>query len=337
MTAPDLVRVLEAAYAVNLSEGAWLRGLVDALRPSIESGLGMAAYVYDTSTRPFSVREPILDCPLDANALGQLFAQSNESYVQGAWLARAAATASETPGYAEHPGVRDVFEPVGIRDVLVLNALDPLGVGCLVGAPLPNLRTLRDDERDLWDRVAAHIRAGLRLRLRLAALDGRGASLPHADDGDGAVEAVLRRDGALEHAEAGAEGAREALRDAVLGIERARRARRKPQRVLAGWRALVRGRWTLVDDFESGGARYLVARTNGAAARGPALLSARERQVLEQIALGHSDKLVAYELGLSHSTVRVLVSRARAKLGARSRADLIERFRALLVRGSSKG
>ncbi|MBX3263082.1 MAG: helix-turn-helix transcriptional regulator [Labilithrix sp.] len=335
---PDLVRVLEAAYAMDRAEGPWLRGIVDALRPALEDGLGMAAYVYDASRRPFVVREPILDCPLDAQGLGQLFAQSDESYVRGAWLAHAAATASETPGYADHPGVRDVFWPLGIRDVFVVNALDPVGVGCLVGAPLPRLRKLRDDERDLWDRVASHLRSALRLRLRLEALEGRRAEFPEtspslADGTSGAVEAVLRRDGALEHAEDVAVGAREALREAVLGMDRARRTlRSRPRRVLTAWRALVRGRWTVVDDFEGEGSRYLVARANGPAARGPTLLSTRERQVLEQLVLGHTDKLVAYELGLSHSTVRVLITRARAKLGAKTRAELIEKFRAATTR-----
>jgi DNA-binding CsgD family transcriptional regulator len=41
------------------------------------------------------------------------------------------------------------------------------------------------------------------------------------------------------------------------------------------------------------------------------------------------DKLIAYELGLAHSTIRVLLARAAQKLGARSRAELLERFRAL--------
>lgn len=325
---PDLVRVLEAAYAIDKPEGLWLKGVVDTLRPALEEGLGIAAYLYDTSTRPFVVREPILDCALDENGLASLLGGSDEAYVRGAWLAQTAATASETPGFAEHPGVREVFEPVGIRDVMVINALDPVGVGCIIGAPLPRVRRLQPEEREQWERVSAHVRAALRLRLRLAA---NGVS---AEDGaDGKVEAVLRRTGEIEHAEASAENGREALREAVLEIEHARRAmRRQPRRALAAWKALVRMRWTLVDDFEAGDERYIVARANSAASRGPSVLSARERQVLGCLAMGHSDKVIAYELGLSHSTVRVLVARARGKLGARGREDLITKFRALSVK-----
>lgn len=315
MPAFDLVRILEAIYAVELGEREWLSGIVAAFRPALEDGLGMAAYVYDASVRPLVVREPILDCPLDANGLAALMGNSNEDYVRGAWLSKVAATASETPGFTEHPGVPLVFHPAGIHDVMVINALDPMGIGCLVGAPLRKLRKLSEPERERWERVGAHVQTALRLRLRLSR-----AAAP--------VEAVLTRDGRAQHLEGDAERSRDALREAVLGIDRAQtKLRREPDRALASWRALVRARWTLVHDFEAGGDRYIVARANRASAAGSSLLSEREREVVGCLAMGHSPKVIAYELGLSHSTVRVLLARARAKLGARTREELIEKLR----------
>lgn len=320
----DAVRVLEATYAIDQPERAWLSGVVEAIRPAIEDGLGMAAYIYDASARPLAVREPILDCPLDAQGLSVLMSGSSEDYVRGAWLAKVAATASETAGFAEHPGVAQVFHPVGIRDVMVINALDPLGIGCLVGAPLRRLRTLTEHERERWERVGAHLQAALRLRLRLATPEASKEA-----DASGKVEAVLTRDSKIEHIEASARGAEESLKQAVVDIERARRTlRKKPDRALGSWRTLVRARWTLVHDFEAAGDRYIVARSNGPSANGPPMLSARERQVLGCLAMGHSLKVIAYELGLSHSTIRVLLARARAKLGAKDRVELIEKFRA---------
>jgi DNA-binding NarL/FixJ family response regulator len=50
----------------------------------------------------------------------------------------------------------------------------------------------------------------------------------------------------------------------------------------------------------------------------PRRLSPRERQILELIATGRSQKEVAFDLGLSDATVRVLYSRAMKKLGRRS-------------------
>lgn len=316
MSSFDLVRILEAVYAVELPERPWLSGVVDAIRPALEDGLGMAAYVYDASVRPLVVHEPILDCPLDANGLSALMGGSSEDYVRGAWLSKVAATASETPGFAEHPGVPLVFHPVGIHDVMVINALDPIGIGCLVGAPLRKLRKLDERERERWEHVGAHVQTALRLRLRL---EGKNAP----------IEAVLTRDGKAEHLEAAAESAREQLKEAVLGIDRAqRRLRREPERALSSWKALVRTRWTLVHDFNAGGDRYIVARANKPSAQGPTALSEREREVVGCLAMGHSLKVIAYELGISHSTVRVLVARARAKLRATSRTDLIAKFRA---------
>jgi DNA-binding NarL/FixJ family response regulator len=54
--------------------------------------------------------------------------------------------------------------------------------------------------------------------------------------------------------------------------------------------------------------------------RGPRLpLSPRERQILDAVLRGQTHKEVAFDLGVSNATVRVLYSRAMRKLG-RARA-----------------
>jgi DNA-binding NarL/FixJ family response regulator len=40
---------------------------------------------------------------------------------------------------------------------------------------------------------------------------------------------------------------------------------------------------------------------------------------------GSHNKAIAFELGIAHSTVRVLLARAAAKLGVRSRTEVLER------------
>jgi DNA-binding CsgD family transcriptional regulator len=62
-------------------------------------------------------------------------------------------------------------------------------------------------------------------------------------------------------------------------------------------------------------------------ASGPESLSDREREVLALAAAQQTNKHIAYQLGLSDSTVRVLLTRACRKLGARSRPEAIERWR----------
>ena len=77
--------------------------------------------------------------------------------------------------------------------------------------------------------------------------------------------------------------------------------------------------------------RYVVARENSAYPEAVADLSPRERQAIALVSLGHSTRVAAYELGLAETTVRVLLMRAVRKLGARTRAEAIARFRESLT------
>jgi DNA-binding CsgD family transcriptional regulator len=52
-------------------------------------------------------------------------------------------------------------------------------------------------------------------------------------------------------------------------------------------------------------------------------LTDRERQVVVHAALGLTNKEIAYTLGISDATVRVLVTRAAARLGVRTRKQLL--------------
>jgi DNA-binding CsgD family transcriptional regulator len=70
-----------------------------------------------------------------------------------------------------------------------------------------------------------------------------------------------------------------------------------------------------------------VAKANGFASSGPDLLTERERQIATCFSIGLTNKETAYQLGVSHSTVRVLAARAAAKLGAKDRDDFVARFR----------
>jgi DNA-binding CsgD family transcriptional regulator len=161
----------------------------------------------------------------------------------------------------------------------------------------------------LWHRLAAHISAGNRLRDAVAKL-AAGA------DAAAASEAILAPDGKVEHATEAAKSrsARDALRDALVRIDKARSERDEAERSVELWRGLVAGRWTLVEHFERDGRRYFLAQKNDPAVRPDRALTERERQVLGYSELGNSNKLIAYSLGLSPSTVSSLLGRARRKL-----------------------
>src|SRR5262245_1957402 len=82
--------------------------------------------------------------------------------------------------------------------------------------------------------------------------------------------------------------------------------------------------WTMVAEFSDGAERYVLLRLGDATET----LTKRERQILARAALGATNKVIAYDLGLSDSTVRVHIARACAKLGVETRGQAIEAMRA---------
>lgn len=174
---------------------------------------------------------------------------------------------------------------------------------------------LDDVARSVLTRVAVHLASGHRLNRRLTQLSEVAP-----------VEAVFRADGRLEHAEgpAACNAARDELCDAAMTQTRVRSdPRGESLRSIALWRSVVSGRWTLSDKFERDGTRYVVARENRPVTFGLEALSMREREIAALALLGRSNKVIAYELGLAHATVRVLLARACRKLGVRTRVALL--------------
>ncbi len=92
---------------------------------------------------------------------------------------------------------------------------------------------------------------------------------------------------------------------------------------------MVAGRWSLVDFIDRDGKRMILARENCPQVRDLQALTPIERSVVGYAALEHSNKHLAYELGLAPSTVASHLARALKKLRLTSRHDLIERFGAL--------
>ena len=89
---------------------------------------------------------------------------------------------------------------------------------------------------------------------------------------------------------------------------------------------ILSGRCIVLDRFDANGRRYLlVARCSDARAHSRAL-SQREAQVILQAIRGESHKRIAYELGLSRSSVTKLLRSALGKLCLRSQAQLVAEF-----------
>jgi DNA-binding CsgD family transcriptional regulator len=213
----------------------------------------------------------------------------------------------------------------GVADVVQVQGagLDNVTVGFT--AALREASRVPSRLRHTWELVATHMAAGFRLR---RALSERRRALDQAD-------AIFDHNGRTVHAQGvAAEPAyQEVLREAALSVDRARSrdCRDDPERALTLWQGLFEGRWSVLEVFDTDGRAFMVACENDPAIAASRALTRRERQIAELAARGHSDKLIAYTLGLSASTVvRTHLARALAKLGATNRLNWV-RIAKLLV------
>lgn len=179
------------------------------------------------------------------------------------------------------------------------------------------IRTLSVAEKRIWARVVAHTAAAHRLRRDTATV---GLETDTADT-------VLDSSGQLLHVEScdAPDVHRDALERAAeaIGRARGRMCHNHPYEALEIWKALINGRYSLVEYEDTDGTRYLLARRNAPSAAEPAALDQRERQIVQYAVMGHSDALIAYELGLPADEVSATIERALGKLGLDSRAQLV--------------
>jgi DNA-binding CsgD family transcriptional regulator len=321
----DWIGILEAAYRPAVDRRTWLQGVVEAARPALDCGFGLHGLCFDPPTPGLPVH-PRLTVGLGLPAgFEEVLAQFPERASPEVVRRIFSAPCGTFSGYTEDLGEEWVFaylRKAGVGDTLGVLATDPSGCACMLTGVLPRATRPSRGQVALWSRIAAHIAAGHRLQ-QLAEARPAEEALEEA-------EAILDERTRVAHASGPAEArpAREALREAATRLMHARGKlrRRDAGEAVAAWRALVAGRWSLVDHFDHDSRRFLVARRNDPRAPGLAGLTLRERQAAGYACLGHSNKLIAYELGLSASTVATYLTRAAAVLGATTRAGLIERY-----------
>ena len=342
----DLVSVIEAAYRLDGEDSTWLARLVDrAARAGLDRGLGTCGMFYELDGDRVHVSSPVArgtpDGAVDALRMLEAEVSSEITYrfIKDATAAvggrATCATMSSRLQMGKH--IRDLeihqrfLAPLGIVDFMSVAATEPATAasaimhGCLVGAPLAEVSGVKRPEAVAWSRVAAHMAAGMRLRR------ARRSTSPEDSD------AVLTPGGRIEHAgDDSTDASLNALKEAARSMQRARGNSRHidPPGAVEAWKALVSGRWTLLDHFDHDGKRYVVAVRNDPQVPAFEELSAREAQVVAYAAQGHANKLIAYELGIAPSTVAMHLSTAAGKLGARSRVELIRVWRAKTQKAS---
>ncbi len=330
--ARDVLEIIEAAYAESADPDAWLKQALAVIQPHLDRGTGVLAHrfahrpgeFWRGATRGIGADEaliPSLDVMLTARRgqtnEGEMLAFLRRVYPRApvvSWVNRLigkAWSADFAPALETMPADARA-KLVASPDALGVIAGDPSGEGCIFFARGEGARLPHQTEA-LWRCIASHLVTGYRLARRSPA----------------EPEAVLSPSGKVLHlrTDLGREDA-EPLTEATRAIDQARgRLRRTdPERALTLWRGLVEGRWSLVDHFDHDGRRYVFAKRNAPDVRPWDTLTDRESQVVAFVAQGQTHKIIAYQLGLSPSAVGESLLRARTKLGARSRLELVAAY-----------
>lgn len=321
----SLVGVVEAAYRLETRRNAWLQGLADALGQLNRLGPGLMVYLYDASRPERGVQ--ISDWAL--NGLGEDFAratvelnantppdEARQVYHRGitcATVSEILAVQGLLP--SEHPLISVVGKKLGLDDCWGLSASNPNGRGVGVASPLPEVTSMPEATRELWELVGVHLVTAFRLRSAI-------------EEEASAAAAILKPDGTVLHAEGDAKSlaAREALQAATQRIDRARSqsVRQNSEVALSLWHALVQGRWSLVEREDADGKRFFVARRNEPRFDEPKVLTHRERQVVAFASQGDSVARISYALGFSEATIDALLQSSLDKLELDSPERLVE-------------
>ncbi|MGB5221272.1 MAG: helix-turn-helix transcriptional regulator [Polyangiales bacterium] len=329
------IDVVEAAYNLELSAGDWLPNVLSAGESLFDHGLGYYGIIGAGVTEE--------GVPIFTQALGSLGAEDLPMKVMR--------SAQEFDPDIVHRASADVQGRVYLlsdvcdrwpnvcesinrhlesKDLLSLTATDPDGCGVNISMPLPERGALERCEREFWQMLEVHLAAGHRLRRGLGQ-QGKvaGAPITEATLDAGALIDPSRFLVSHANGEAADRGASEKLREAARLVDKARGPLRKqdPKEALRLWEGLVRGKWSLVDWFDTDGRRFLVAKPNAPRIRDPRGLTEREAQVATYASLGETSKIIGYRLGLSPAYVSRLLHDAMRKLSVKTQAQLVEKMR----------
>ena len=95
------------------------------------------------------------------------------------------------------------------------------------------------------------------------------------------------------------------------------------------WEAVLDGSYSLVEWFDTDTRRFIVVRANPPGTVDPRGLTNHERDAASYAALGESNKLIAFRLGVSPGRVSNVLSSVIRKLDLRSKAQLVYWVRGL--------
>lgn len=328
------IDVVEAAYDLERAAGDWLPNLLRVGDSLFEHGLGYYGLIAAGATEAGVPKVAQVQTAPGAEDLPIRVGKSAQE------------CASEVAGFSESlvgrlalvSELRDrwprscesLTRHVGCADFLSLSCGDPDFQGLVIAIPSRERIRLTRRQRQVWEMIGVHVAAGNRLR--------RGSVEVEDTKGTPITQMPLNAEALLDPKKfvvSQAEGlarndtASGTLREAARGVDKARSSLRKqdPEEALRIWKGLVRGRWSLVDWFDTDGRRFVLAKPNPPNIGDPRGLTEREAQVATFAARGESLKLISYRLGLSESHISKLLKDAMRKLGAKTQAQLVAKMR----------
>jgi DNA-binding CsgD family transcriptional regulator len=327
----DPLSIVEAAYRIEGPTASWLERVLRVYSQALGGDGSGTAVLFDATRADRIELSDLLNLDLPEPLLAELFnvTPPDDQVPLAVKMYRSGYFGVASELFGMLPGYIELLARFRIPDLSGLIASDPTHTGCLLVTTSPS-RTYSSRTRYRWRKLAAHLTAGLRLRRELSDL------IAAAGDPTERAEAILSPSHKIEHAVglATTREGQEELRDGLARIDASRGERRyDAARAIDLWTGLIAGRWSLVEHFERGGRRYFLAYRNDPKLAPSRALTERELQVWSYAAMGQSNKLIAYMLGLSLPTVASTLRQARRKLGG----DVGPQLLASLAQGESEG
>ena len=104
----DLISVVEAAYQIEQSEDAWLRGVLGAARPSVDAEFGAISCTYDASN-PAALRfNSFVSTGLSDESAAHIARNvplADSDFIQRAFLSTSCGTSRDVLGWKQQSGV----------------------------------------------------------------------------------------------------------------------------------------------------------------------------------------------------------------------------------------
>lgn len=316
--------VLEEAYKLELPLDVWqevVTARLAELFPGHEGRFGFA-YTVDESGVLLATGQHSSPDGVDDLRIGQSIARlmaQDPRLVSMMFNSIQCTTLSSRLAELNEPELTQHFAESGVIDTAAVCAGNATGGGFFFGAFLAERTDLGSAFTRRWMSVASHLAAIRRLHTKLEDRTVFDAADMIFDPLTGRVEDGRVGSSVLTK-----------LRAAARNLDFVRSTRATEDERLARWGALVAGKWSLVDAFDADDRRFIVALPNADEARLPMRLSPRQSQIVQLLIQGHSQTFIAYELGLSQSTVAYHIARVRQLYRVENDAMLVDRIRRML-------